>query len=130
MGEKFNSTLRELIIGNIIYGGIATIISSVIFPNNVKILCGIWIGVLLASLGVWHMQKRISTAIDSDLDENALNIMRAGTLTRNIVLLASCVLIYYTNIANMVAVVVGIFILKLSAYSQPVIHKAMKRGGA
>lgn len=115
-----NPMLLDLVVGNIFFLIIGEIIICIFL--DMKCVIGYLFGVIVAICMVVHMAFCIDDSIRMD-EHTALKHTRKGYLLRIGILLALFFTVYLTGIGDPVAMVCGIFVLKLSAYIQPITNR-------
>jgi len=123
MKEKnINPTLLELLIGNLLYGIIGMALIIFLTEDRLKLLAGFIIGIILACLCAWSMHHTLESAYGLH-EHEALKKMGKAYAIRLAVLIAALAILYVFKIGDLLAMIVGIFSLKISAYAQPLTHK-------
>ena len=119
---KKENVLVELLAGILAFGIAMQIIALVVFERDLYNAVGLWTGIGVAVFMAIHMKRSLEDAIDLG-EENAGKHARNAYVQRTIITLVVIGLIVIFNLGNPIAVVIGIFPLKLSAYLQPYTHK-------
>lgn len=83
---------------------------------------GLLIGILLAALMALHMAYTLDAAMNLG-EEGAVKVMQKHNLLRYGVVVLVCGVVMVTEIANPLAVFLGIMTLKVAAYLEPFTHK-------
>lgn len=123
MERKSNrQTLLELFIGNMIFGIVGEVVILTLMNQKVQTTIGFLIGVILSCVNAWSMNASLEAALDLQ-EADAQKKAMFGYISRNTVLIVVLVLMYVFKIGNILAALVGVFALKISAYLQPLIHK-------
>lgn len=124
-GTNSNETLKEMLLGMLVYGIIGQI-AILIFIRGLDMTLGWWIGVLTAMVCGYQMWWSLNKTLD--LNENeAYKQMIAYSTIRYLAIVAVMAVVMITKIANPLAAVVGVFALKAGAYLQPLMHYLGKR---
>lgn len=127
--DKFNSeeneTLRELILGTVLWGIIFGLITVWFAEGRLVFIASLAAGVLGAVLTAWHMNRSVEYAMEMPQDA-AAKYMGKQTVVRmgGAVLL---VLAAYFLQGNVIAIFLGLLALKPGAYVQPLIHRLRKK---
>lgn len=128
---KKNNTLLELLIGVFATGVIAQIVCLLFFKRYVYNAIGLWVGVLVATGMVIHMQRSIEDGLDL-MGDAGVKYMKKGYLTRTTIAIVVMAAVMYFDWGNPITILVGVTTLKLAVYLQPFIHKVVegkKKGG-
>lgn len=126
-GKNSNETLKEMLLGMLVYGVIGQIVI-LIFIRGWDVTLGWWIGVLTAMACGYQMWWSLNKTLD--LGENeAYKQMIAYSTIRYLAIVAVMAVVMITKIANPLAAVFGVFALKAGAYLQPLMHWLKKRFG-
>ena len=115
-----NPMLTDLIGGNLIFLIIGEVIIWIFL--DMKSVFGYLLGVVASIFMVIHMAYCIDDSVRMD-EDTALKHTRKGYVIRTAVLVIILLIVYFTGIANPVAMVCGTFVLKLSAYIQPITNR-------
>lgn len=137
INRKTNPTMVELIIGIAFYGIIVGMILTGLYISGVPIekffhdgVVDIFIGYvvgILYSVGVTiYMARTLEDAIGMAAG-NATKHVRIGYAKRVICLIAIYVFMLFTKFGSVIAMLIGLLSLKLSAYMQPITHKFLKK---
>ena len=81
----------------------------------------LWLGILLALLGTWHMYRTLDRALD--MGDSASKAVVTGGLLRYAVLCIILGIIMLTDVLNPLIVFLGYMMMKVAAYLQPFTHK-------
>ena len=126
-----NSTLKELLVGIVVYGIFAQLVCLLFGQRYLYHGVGLWTGVLVAAGMAIHMQVSIEDGLDL-MGENGEKYMRKAYLTRTIVACVIMALVMYFNWGNPLTILLGVMALKVAVYLQPLVHKIFekrKKGG-
>lgn len=123
--SAMHPTLKELLLGILLWGiviGLATVwFASPRLPFVLSIAAG-----MLAAAGMAvHMCAFIEDALELP-GEDAVKHMRKGAVLRTLAALALFVAAWRLG-GNVVGIFLGLFTLKLGAYSQPLLHRAAEK---
>ncbi|MCR5418677.1 MAG: hypothetical protein K6E84_07160 [Lachnospiraceae bacterium] len=118
-----SDVLDELLCG-ILLCGVVCQIGLILFGKGALYhSAGLWIGIVLALIGAFHMTWSLDKALDLGA-EGAVKKMRTYALLRYGVVLIVLGVMMILNFANPLTVFLGLIELKVAAYLQPFIHKA------
>ena len=119
--KEMNRALLELDMGILFCGVICQLVG--MWPARHKGLYAValWLGILLALLGTWHIYRTLDRALD--LGDGAAKVMVTGNLLRYAVLCIILGIIMVTNVLNPLIVFLGYMTMKVAAYIQPFTHK-------
>jgi MFS family permease len=121
--KNINTTLLELIIGILISTIFTGIIGIIITNNNMSFVLGLILGAFTAILLVIHMYQSLEKSLLLD-EESAQKFSKKMAVLRMVVMgLAVVVALTFPKIFNIIAVLIGIMGLKISAYLQPITNK-------
>lgn len=123
MKRKIDPTLFELCLGILIYGVIFEI-ALLIFTDGLAYSIGLWIGVLLAVAGAFHMWWSLDRGLDMP-EKEAVKSMGAQNIIRYVILVIVMGILMCTDFANPILAFCGYMGMKVSAYLNPVIHKLL-----
>lgn len=87
---------------------------------------GLFIGVLLAAFMALHMAYTLDAALNLG-EAGATKVMQKHNLLRYGVVVLVCGIVMVTELANPLAVFLGIMTLKVAAYLEPFTHKLFRR---
>lgn len=119
--REINRALLELDLG-ILFGGMVCQLVGMWFARHRGLYtAALWLGILLALLGAWHMYRTLDRALD--LGDGAAKAVVAGGLLRYAVLCIILGIIMLTDVLNPLIVFLGYMMMKVAAYLQPFTHK-------
>jgi hypothetical protein len=119
---KKNQTLLELLAGIIGLALIVQIIHLIIGKDWIYNSVGLWAGALIACFWAIHLSRSLEDSLE--LGEVAAKKRAiSGYITRMVVSLIVLGVVIYFKLGNFVDIIVGVFLLKISAYIQPITHK-------
>jgi len=127
--EKMDATLKELLVGILLFEIIAILIGVWFVEAPVKYVFGVLAGMILAIFSAIHMQWSISRNLEYNMgDENGANAYSVkNSMIRYAVILIVFLIFCLTDVAYPLAVFLGIMGLKAGAYLQPFTHKYLFR---
>lgn len=125
--KGLNPMLVDLTAGCIVYGIVGEILILAIgiplYDGPLwKIVLGFFVGIIGAVALTVHMYHSVVESISMD-EVSALKNTRKMYIYRVLGILAALLLIYFTNLFDAIAFVIGLMSLKVAAYLQPITHK-------
>lgn len=127
MIKKEHATVIEMIAGILGYEMLAQVILLFIGGNRGSNSIGLWIGGIIAIGMLLHMKRSIEDAIDMGDEEGATKYSRKMYAVRTIIVLLIVGALLMFHIGNIIATIIGIMGLKVSAYIQPYMHRVLSR---
>lgn len=112
----------DLLLGEIIYFVLGEIIILLAVPDKWKFSLGFIIGVFLAIGILIHMTLSVEDSVSMYEDE-ALKHNSKKYIIRILIVFVVFLLVIFIDIANVLAVLIGVMALKVAAYIQPITHK-------
>ena len=118
---RINRTLFELETGILLFGMVCQLF---VFPVKDKAAysLGLWIGILTAMAGAFHMWWSLDRALDLD-EKAAVSKMSTHNILRYVAITIVLALTAVSKIANPLSAFLGIMSLKASAYMQFITKK-------
>lgn len=118
-------TVQEMMIVMALWLAVMELAGIWWFEDKLGIGLGFLAGVLVAAAMVVHIAWTLDWAVD--LEEKAAKAkIRLHAILRYLAVVGIFALILFTGVLNPIAAFVGILALKVSAYLQPLTHKAFK----
>lgn len=121
MKRKIDPTLLELCIGIVAYGVIFEIVL-LFFSRNSAYSIGLWIGVILALAGAFHMWWSLNRGLDLP-EKAAVKSMSTQNIIRYVMIAVVLAVLMCTSFANPIFAFCGYMGMKVSAYLNPLIHR-------
>lgn len=121
MKKSINETLKELLIGIVVYGILIEAVGIWFVKEKMYFTYGLWIGVFLAVVAALHMWKSLNVGVD--LGDKASKYIIAQNLVRYGVIVIAFGVLCILDFGNPIAAFAGIMGLKAGAYLQPFTHK-------
>lgn len=121
MKKKIDPTLFELCLGILLYGVIFEI-ALLIFDGDPASSIGLWIGVLLAVAGAFHMWWSLDRGLSLP-EKEAVKSVGAQNIIRYVILVIAMGTLMCTDFANPIFAFCGYMGMKVSAYLNPLIRK-------
>ena len=119
---KKDNILIELLSGILFLGILIQIVCFFVVERQLYGAIGLWAGIAIACFMAIHMKRTIEDVLDIG-EEAAEKRARNAYAIRTIVSLAIVCVVLVLKIGNPITLVIGIFLLKISAYLRPYIHK-------
>ena len=123
---KSKDTLFEMLLGIIIWGLLAQIVLLIGFKDYLYNAIGLWCGIIVAVGWTIHLKRSIDEVIYL-AGEFAEREYTAGAAKRMALAAILIGFVFYKGLGNPLTVLVGIFSVKISAYSQPYMHKVIQK---
>ena len=122
MLKRLDPTVRDLLTGALLYGIIVEIIGMILVENRLSYSLGILVGYICAVFMVCHMYLTLEKALDMDPD-SASKFSTRNNILRYVILVIILMLVAWLPKVSVMAVIIMIFGMKISAFLQPVISK-------
>lgn len=122
MKRKIDPTLLELWIGILAYG-IVFELALLLFARNPAYSIGLWIGISLALAGAFHMWWSLNRGLELP-EKAAVKSVSTQNIIRYVMIAAALAVLMCTNFANPIFAFCGYMGMKVSAYLNPLIHRA------
>lgn len=123
---KTKETLFEMLVGIIIWGLLVQIVLLVGFKDYLYNAIGLWCGVAVSVVWAIHLKRSIDEIVYY-AGTFAEREYRAGAGKRMALAVIVIGLVFYFELGNPLTVLLGVFSLKISAYSQPYMHKIIQK---
>lgn len=128
--KSMNEALPVMYLLDIIYLVLGEVIILIVFPEPAQYAVGFLAGVLYAVFASYHLGYRIHRVVYGQA--NTTRTLVIGYFVRLLVMVALFAVLYYFNIGDLIAALIGMFAMKISAYLQPsaakFVQKLKKRG--
>lgn len=125
MKRKIDPTLLELWAGILAYGIVFEIVL-LFFSRKLSYSMGLWIGVLLAVAGAFHMWWSLNRGLDMS-EKDAVKNLSMQNIIRYLILVIVVAVLIYTDFANPIFTFCGYMGMKASAYLNPLIHRLISK---
>lgn len=122
MLKRLDPTVRDLLTGALLYGIIVEIIGMILVENRLSYSLGILVGYICVVFMVCHMYLTLEKALDMDPD-SASKFSTRNNILRYVILVIILMLVAWLPKVSVMAVIIMIFGMKISAFLQPVISK-------
>ena len=128
--KSMNEALPVMYLLDLIYLVLGEVIILILFSEPAQSAVGFLAGVLYAVFPSYHLSYRIHRVVYGQA--NMTRTLVIGYFVRLLVMVALFAVLYYFNIGDLIAALIGMFAMKISAYLQPsavkFIQKLKKRG--
>lgn len=121
--------VREVLLGIVLWGILGAIAVLAVWGTGEGILYGFLLGVLMAAAYFFHMSVTLETSVDMMEEKSAKNHAFRSYLIRVVIGAVVLIFAWKSGWFNMLAILAGLFTLKLGVYTRPFIHKAFCRFG-
>ena len=121
---RYNKTLREMMIGSLVFSGVAGIILVIFTKNTGYQLLGLVVGLLVSLFLAYNMADSIDIAVDLDEKSSKAYLQKQSTI-RYLVVCAVIIALGLLDWGNPLTCFVGVMGLKIGAYLQPFTHKLL-----
>ena len=129
--RDLNEALPEILVIDLLYLIIGEIVIFLLFENPAKFAVGFLAGVIYAIFCVLNMSFKVRKVVYGKANPKKSYLL--GYLLRLTVMIAIFAILYLCDIGDLLAALVGMFIMKLSAYLQPaalrISSKILRKGG-
>lgn len=124
--NKMNETLRELLIGILLWGIVWQAMGVWFVPDRAACSLGLWAGVVTAEICAVHMYRSLDRALDLS-EKDAQKYMMSRSMMRYGLIIVVLLILMITEAGNPLCGFLGVMGLKTAAYLQPFLHKVMKK---
>ena len=129
--RDLNEALPEILVIDLLYLIIGEIVIFLLFENPAKFAVGFLAGVIYAIFCVLNMSFKVRKVVYGKANPKKSYLL--GYLLRLTVMISIFAILYLCDIGDLLAALVGMFIMKLSAYLQPaalrISSKILRKGG-
>ena len=127
MLKRINNALPGLVGGILLYGVVLQLVGVWFVEDKIAYSIGLWYGIAIAvGMGV-NLALVIYDAVTFDGTKNANGRVVAKSLLRYIVVAFLFFILGYFDFGNLYSAFLGVLGLKVSAYMQPTLNKAINR---
>ena len=127
MLRRLNDSLPGLVAGIVIYGLIVQFTGVWFVEDKIRYSTGLWAGIAIAIGMAIHLAIVIYDAIAVDGSKAANRRIVMKSAIRYIVVVILFFILGYFNLGNLITAFLGALGLKISAYAQPLLTKAVNR---
>lgn len=124
--KHINSTVWELVLGILFTGGMLELLILAFLPDKLSLSLGLLIGMITASIMVFHMNYSITKILDMGEGAARKGAVK-GYAVRTIGLVVILLVVAITKKANLLSCIAGVFTLKVAVYLQPFTHRIIRR---
>lgn len=125
--KNLNQALPGLLAGILVFGLLAQIAFVWFVPDRLKYTVGLWIGVAAAVFMAIHMAVVIADVTDFTTEKQAKAKTILHAILRYGVVAVAFGLMAYFDVGYILAALLGVISLKISAYLQPLLQKKLRR---
>lgn len=123
---EINSSLPDLFAGILIFGALAEIIPVWFVNDKAGYTIGLLIGIVTAMFVAWHMAWSLNRAFEFDEGTATKRLQKNSALRYGVQLIVLGLLII-TEAGNPLSAFLGMWSLKVAAYTAPFTHKLFRR---
>lgn len=123
--RQLNEALPEMLFIDFVYLILGEILILIFAPLKFKWAIGFFAGVLYSVFGTFQLSFRIRKVVYGG--GNVTAILLVGYFVRLGVMLALLTTLYYTDTGDLIAALIGMFSMKVAAYSQPFTNKFLSK---
>lgn len=123
--QNMNSTLKELILSILVWGVLLGAALIWLADSRISFIFGETAGILTAVFMACHMYRFIERSLDMT-EEDAPKYMAKGTVIRILIIVIAVLAVWKLG-GNVAAVFIGVMALKLGAYTQPLLHRIIRK---
>lgn len=120
--RRLDPTVRDLLTGTLLYGIITEGIGLIFLENRLRFTLGVLLGYVCVAAMVCHMYLTLEKGLDMNPD-SAAKYVRRNSILRYVTLFAVLVVAMLIPQVSVIAVIIMIYGMKISAFLQPQIHK-------
>ena len=124
--NKMNETLRELLIGILIWGACWQAGGVWFVKDKAGCSLGLWAGIVTAEFCAVHMYRSLDRALDLS-EKDAQKYMMSRSMMRYGLIIVVLLILMITEAGNPLCGFLGVMGLKAAAYLQPLLHKVMEK---
>ncbi len=121
--------VKEILLGIALWGIAGAAAVLLIWGVSDGIFTGFLLGTAMAAAYFFHMSITLETSVDMMEEKTAKNHAMRSWLIRVAAGAAILIFAWRSGWFNMLAILAGLFTLKLGVYMRPLIHKAFCRFG-
>ena len=123
---EINSSLPDLFAGILIFGALAEIIPVWFVNDKAGYTIGLLIGIVTAMFVAWHMAWSLNRAFEFDEGTATKRLQKNSALRYGVQLIDLGIQII-TEAGNPLSAFLGMWSLKVAAYTAPFTHKLFRR---
>lgn len=119
--KSLNEALPQIFFIDMLYLALGEIVIFLVFSSPSLYAVGFFAGVLYAGFASLHMSYRIREVVYGKV--NTTKVLLIGYFIRLAVMIMVFAVLYCFNIGDLLAALVGMFAMKVSAYLQPMTNR-------
>lgn len=123
---EINSSLPDLFAGILIFGALAELVPVWFVNDKAGYTIGLLIGIVTAMFVAWHMAWSLDRAFDLDEGTATKRLQKNSAVRYGVQLIVLGILII-TEVGNPLSAFLGMWSLKVAAYTAPFTHKLFRR---
>ncbi len=123
---EINSSLPDLFAGILIFGALTELIPVWFVNDKAGYTIGLLIGIVTAMFVAWHMAWSLDRAFDLDEGTATKRLQKNSAVRYGVQLIVLGILII-TEAGNPLSAFLGMWSLKVAAYTAPFTHKLFRR---
>jgi hypothetical protein len=123
--RELNEALPGMLLIDLIYLIIGEAIIWIFFSDPLKYAIGFFAGILYSVFSAFHLSLRIRKVVYGHA--NSSTTLLIGYFVRLLVIFALFAVLYWCNIGDLIAAVIGMLSMKVSAYLQPLTHRVVSK---
>jgi uncharacterized membrane protein YiaA len=128
MLRRINGALPGLVAGILVYGVVVQLVGVWFVSDKLSYSIGLWFGIAVAVGLAINIATVIFDAVTMDTgDKNANRRIIAKSVLRYVVVVILFFILGYFKLGNLFTALLGVLGLKVSAYLQPSLSKALSR---
>ncbi|MDD6156697.1 MAG: hypothetical protein PUB52_06755 [Lachnospiraceae bacterium] len=127
MLKRINDALPGLVLGILLYGVVIQFTGMWFAEDKLGYTIGLWYGIIIAVGMAINLATVILDSVTLDGGKNANRRIIAKSILRYVVVVVLFFILGYFRFGNLIAALVGVLGLKISAYLQPLLGKAANR---
>lgn len=121
-----NKVLRNILCLLLIFGIIGETVIFLVLRPVIYLSVGFLTGIAAGMFYMYFLADSLDIALDMN-SKGARVKMQVTAMIRNIVLLALAAVLYYTGWGDVLAYVVGMLMMKVATYLQPITDKMLQK---
>ena len=127
MFRRLNQALPGLLLGILIWGVLVQLAGVWFVEDKLRYSTGLWIGIFTAMGMAYHIAKVIAEMVVYADAEKVKMRVTAQSLLRYVAVVAIFAIMMIFDLGNLYTAFVGVMGLKISAYLQPLLQKAIAK---
>ena len=124
--KNTSSVLLDMIVTDTLYLVLGEIVILGFLPNKIFYAVGFLVGVIISVISAIHMKITLEHSLHQ-LGKSAVKRAILAYVVRMLTIAIILYGMYFTRIGDLLAGLIGMFALKLSAYLQPFTHEVTKK---